>query len=467
MIVATLILFAFASAWLLPGGIANAKAAEDIKALSNEQPADTNTPPVGPAVPEITVLLDGDPLAFDVQPLIMNNRTLVPLRIIFEALGAQVEWENTTKTVTATKGDTVIILPIGSKTPTVNGKTVPIDQPGIVKDGRTLVPVRFISESLGAKVNWDGNNRIVSITSPSLLKGKTANTTFSMLDDRFSIKMPEGSVDHSIYYGGIMGSTADSSGETQVVLEEKNQAFFAEAREMFCYSTGDLKKDAELFTGADQGGGSDFVLFDVIKVSNLEYVTFAPKEMSTRGAPLIKGALIKLPDNTLVYLAIYASVEALIYKEDCISMADSVIGTIQEGKRLLDTSPRTVQLYDTNIRLEKDYVFIIQFGIDFDVCYFYKVVPLDMAESQPTFGIYTGGHPSQFGSMLPYHEQKPGKILGRDITWDIYSTDKGIIAADTFIETFVEYDGWYKHIFVVPRSASEWQIIEKMIYSLK
>jgi len=113
----------------------------------------------------IRVTLDGRTLTFDVQPVIINNRTMVPLRGIFEELGASVEWNQSTKTVTARKDDTVIILKIGDISPTVNGQVVPISQPAVVTRGRTLVPLRFIAESLGVNVRWDSSSQMVIITS--------------------------------------------------------------------------------------------------------------------------------------------------------------------------------------------------------------------------------------------------------------------------------------------------------------
>jgi len=117
-----------------------------------------------PTVP-IGVLLDGAPVEFDVLPQVTDGRTLVPLRAIFEALGAEVSWNAETQTVTGTKGGTTVVLPIGSTSPTVNGQVVNIDVPGTVVNGRTLVPLRFVAESFGVHVNWDAEARQVTITS--------------------------------------------------------------------------------------------------------------------------------------------------------------------------------------------------------------------------------------------------------------------------------------------------------------
>jgi len=118
-----------------------------------------------PLIFSIDVLLDGELLGFDVPAQIVNGRTVVPLRAIFEALGAEIEWDDAAKTVTATKGGDVVVLAIGSVSPTVNGRVVAIDQPGIVVSGRTMVPLRFVAEALGVSVDWDGAARAVAITS--------------------------------------------------------------------------------------------------------------------------------------------------------------------------------------------------------------------------------------------------------------------------------------------------------------
>ena len=113
---------------------------------------------------EILVILNGRRLSFDVPPQIINDRTLVPLRTIFEALGATVDWNEDTQTVTAKKDNTVVSLTIGNTSPTINGQVITIDQPGIIRNGRTLVPLRFVAESFGVTVDWDAAARTVNIT---------------------------------------------------------------------------------------------------------------------------------------------------------------------------------------------------------------------------------------------------------------------------------------------------------------
>ena len=135
---------------------------------------------------DIQVKLDGKTLSFDVPPQIINDRTMVPLRAIFEALGATVDWNQETKTVTSTKGDTTIKLTIDSNTMYVNDNTVTLDSPACVVDDRTLVPVRAISEAYNTKVDWNGDTRTVVISSNTVtatVPPEITNTAFSKVKD--------------------------------------------------------------------------------------------------------------------------------------------------------------------------------------------------------------------------------------------------------------------------------------------
>ncbi len=101
----------------------------------------------------IDVYMDGNQLEFDSPPIIENNRTLVPFRQIFEALGAEVNYDNSTKTVTGIKDNLTVKLRINETRGYVNNKAVQLDTASKIVKGRTLVPLRFIGESLGCEVN--------------------------------------------------------------------------------------------------------------------------------------------------------------------------------------------------------------------------------------------------------------------------------------------------------------------------
>lgn len=125
--------------------------------------ADTGAADTEKAADGIKILLNGKAMTFDAEPYIENGTTRVPMRAIFEGLGADVDWDSETKAVTAAKGDTVIRLTIGSSTALVNGSESALLVPAEIKSGRTMVPLRFVSEALGARVDWDGDTKTISI----------------------------------------------------------------------------------------------------------------------------------------------------------------------------------------------------------------------------------------------------------------------------------------------------------------
>lgn len=125
---------------------------------------------------DISVTLNGETLNFDVSPQLINNRTMVPMRVIFEALGAAVDWNGDTQTVTAVKDDIVITMQVDNDCMTVGGYAVMLDSPPIVIDNRTLVPVRAVSEAMWADVKWIGFARVVEITTRAELAITLANS---------------------------------------------------------------------------------------------------------------------------------------------------------------------------------------------------------------------------------------------------------------------------------------------------
>ncbi len=130
----------------------------------------------------IAVRVNGDRVYFHgTQPRQINGRVMVPLRGVLEQLGANVEWNASADTVVATRGNTEINLPIGSRFATVNGREVRLDVPAMTLGGSTMVPLRFVSESLGANVVWLSQTQTVMIDSPGTFRAYRRQTA---TDDR-------------------------------------------------------------------------------------------------------------------------------------------------------------------------------------------------------------------------------------------------------------------------------------------
>jgi hypothetical protein len=112
-------------------------------------------------------------MMMDVALVILESRTLGPVRYVAEALGADVAWDPVERKVTLTRGGLVIELWIGKNTARVNGAYLLIDpqnpevKPVVLPPGRTMLPFRFIAEQLGAGVGWDAVKREVTITYPA------------------------------------------------------------------------------------------------------------------------------------------------------------------------------------------------------------------------------------------------------------------------------------------------------------
>jgi hypothetical protein len=109
----------------------------------------------------VTVTVNGTAVMFDQPPVERVGRVYVPLRGVFEQLGASVVYEG--GKIAATRGATTVALQIGSTSAIVNGATVGLDAPPFLIGARTLVPLRFVAQALGASVNYDGSTRTVAI----------------------------------------------------------------------------------------------------------------------------------------------------------------------------------------------------------------------------------------------------------------------------------------------------------------
>lgn len=113
----------------------------------------------------VNLYLENEEVHMPISPILENGRTLVPMRAIFEKVGADVSWDQDTKTVIAHKNDITIKLPIGANNAFVNENIIDLDVSAKVVDGNTLVPIRFVAETLGFNTDWDNNTYSVLLDS--------------------------------------------------------------------------------------------------------------------------------------------------------------------------------------------------------------------------------------------------------------------------------------------------------------
>ncbi|OQB13607.1 MAG: Carboxylesterase NlhH [Firmicutes bacterium ADurb.Bin193] len=124
---------------------------------------------------EIKVIFNGKKLEFDVPPMIVNDRTLVPFRALFEAMGATIHWDEATQTVTGVKDTITIQLKIDYNIANVNGKEIELDTPAMLVNSRTMVPLRFVSENFNMNVSWDDETKTIEIKSDKEVQNTAAN----------------------------------------------------------------------------------------------------------------------------------------------------------------------------------------------------------------------------------------------------------------------------------------------------
>ena len=108
--------------------------------------------------------INGVAKELDAAPIIVESRTMLPVRFVAEAFGAEVGWDGATSTATVKTATTEIKIAIGANSATVNGKTVELDAPAFIQNGRTYMPVRFVAEKLGATVDWDSATSTATLT---------------------------------------------------------------------------------------------------------------------------------------------------------------------------------------------------------------------------------------------------------------------------------------------------------------
>ncbi len=138
------------------------------------------------AADAISIEIDGANKVFDVMPQIIDGRTMVPMRGIFEEFGATIIWDDPTKTVTGINGATTVVLTINESKAKLNGREVTLDVPAQIIDGRTMVPVRFIAEAMGCDVSWN-------------------DTTKTVIINRKLVKIEKGVVDGRVYENKSIG----------------------------------------------------------------------------------------------------------------------------------------------------------------------------------------------------------------------------------------------------------------------
>ncbi|RNB59775.1 LysM peptidoglycan-binding domain-containing protein [Brevibacillus gelatini] len=158
--------------------------------------------------PVISLVVDGRGVESDVLPLVRNGRMLVPIRVIAEATGAQIEYDAKKQRVTFDQKGKHVSLDINSRLAYVNGERVTLETPPIIVNQRTLVPLRFVSESLGYQVEWDATSSVAFVqTKP--------------VEDR-AVTVKESANPYVVQPNDTLGEIAERHGTTRSAIRENN-----------------------------------------------------------------------------------------------------------------------------------------------------------------------------------------------------------------------------------------------------
>lgn len=166
-------------------------------------------------VDAISIRVDGGTgLELSVPPEVRNGRTMVPIRAVAEALGAVVEWDQDTLTVTMTRADTTVTMTLDSTTATINGHPIEMDVAPYAVEGRTLIPARYVAEFFEQKVEWDGKRQEVLIHEDKSVTGASNLEAWALPMGAMLSKMNDGSpACFGVYY-----RTAKNAGRCRGML---------------------------------------------------------------------------------------------------------------------------------------------------------------------------------------------------------------------------------------------------------
>ena len=188
----------------------------------------------------VGIRIDRKFLYTDTPPVIRSGRTLVPMRAIFEALDADIIWDDASRTVTGTRGNTTVKLTIDSDVAYVNDKEITLDVAPTLISSRTMVPIRFVSESLNAKVDWDPFALCVYITSPTKRSQTTSGAEFPP-----KVNIPNALSVYAVIQSGSDGNdienTLDGSFDTRWSMEGTEKSAWA------VYDLGEVKELAAVW----------------------------------------------------------------------------------------------------------------------------------------------------------------------------------------------------------------------------
>ena len=379
----------------------------------------------------ITVMLNGQAMDFDVAPIIQNDRVLVPMRAIFEELHCSVDYTDIDgrQIITAKLNENNSIgLVIGSDEMQIHNKKIKLDTAPIIVNDRTLVPLRAVSEAFDYDVNWDGDTKTVTISK------EIPKTEYDILYGRLKVKIKS----DSKVYDGFWGD--------DTWLELSNEGIDFVAKELGYITVGDLKKDAENLEYETVG--------DTVTQNGIEYIELK-SEKENRVEYLVKSS-----DDYLILL--YAKANAKTDKDLWKTNVQEIIDTLSAGDKKLDTSANSVHSDYLTIARPNGY-FV---RLDGDDRYGWLIKKVTKTDEKGVPLLYIDEMQSDVDEQTDLYngnkayKKVKSKFLGNDLEWLLYNDDN-------YMQTYVEYDQVSYHIYAYAESTEKQQDVINFVSGIK
>lgn len=377
----------------------------------------------------ITVMLNGQAMDFDVAPIIQNDRVLVPMRAIFEELHCSVDYTDIDgkQIITAKLNENNSIgLVIGSDEMQIHNQKIKLDTAPIIVNDRTLVPLRAVSEAFDYDVNWDEDTKTVTISK------EIPKTEYDILYGRLKVKIKS----DSKVYDGFWGD--------DTWLELSNEGIDFVAKELGYITVGDLKKDAENLEYETVG--------DTVTQNGIEYIVLK-SENDNRVEYLVKSS-----DDYLILLYAKAKADKDLWKTN----VQEIIDTLSAGDKKLDTSANSVHSDYLTIARPNGY-FV---RLDGDDRYGWLIKKVTKTDEKGVPLLYIDEMQSDVDEQTDLYngnkayKKVKSKFLGNDVEWLLYNEDN-------YMQTYVEHDQVSYHIYAYAESTEKQQDVINFVSGIK
>ncbi len=303
----------------------------------------------------ISLFLDNKQILCNPSPILRHDRTMIPVRVLFEEMGATVSWNESARKVTLKYRDMTVEMVIDSDAAIVNGKTIKLETPPVIVEGRTMIPLRFLSEAIGATVSWNSESYRVDVTSPDekIPSVIISDLTFSKKNTYDMLSMSAS--------GRVNVKTMRLTEPNRMVLDLENALLLsknAQHQGAFMNEVRYALHDNYVRVVAENDAPPRYIYTD-----NDGFITirFYPKRgnfdyLGTEERKIIFPQGVSLSCHQTDSDRLVFSVKGLSMTRETVSINDGLVGNIEASKTML-----TVTLTDAaKYKIDKNVILLIQ-----------------------------------------------------------------------------------------------------------